>query len=79
MFAVKVRDPDGLCCLQTVQANTLASTVVETALLQRRSAAGSGSSSTWEAAKWTLRLEDGTLVPGDVPVGLFCERGTVLH
>jgi hypothetical protein len=74
-FVVKVRDPEGLCCLQRVTPTTLASTVVETALQQRRSAM----SSLGEAGKWELRMEDGTLVPSDVEVGLFCERGSLLH
>jgi hypothetical protein len=74
-FVVKVRDPEGLCCLQRVEPTTLASAVVETALQQRRSAM----SSLGDAGKWELRMEDGTLVPGDVEVGLFCERGSLLH
>jgi hypothetical protein len=74
-FVVKVRDPEGLCCLQRVVPTTLASAVVETALQQRRSAM----SSLGDAGKWELRMEDGTLVPGDVEVGLFCERGSLVH
>jgi hypothetical protein len=80
VFTVKVRDQyDDACFLLAVRADDTASSIVKAALEHRKSRSRNpGATSLWSESA-VLRLEDGTLVPGDIAAGLFCERNTLLH